>query len=185
MESYKVVILGDSGVGKTSLIQMYSRSSFETDTLPTIKCDVETKVEKIGDRQIELKIWDTAGQEKYFSLVKNFLRDTTVAVIVGDLTNEGSIQNISKWEEQLKQEVPTAEVVIAINKSDLGRTNPKLISKAKDLLVYKYTDIYVVSAVTGNNVQPLFHCVANKCANIGFNDNVAKKAAKNSKGGCC
>ncbi|EAY06231.1 small GTP-binding protein, putative [Trichomonas vaginalis G3] len=185
--AFKVVILGDSGVGKTSLIEMRMQNSFDSEKMPTIKPDVSTCVENVDGKQIELNIWDTAGQEQYFSLATMFVRDANVAILVGDITNEISIDNIGKWEHLLKETQPNAEVIVAINKSDLARNNQKLVGQVRDKLIHNYTDIMFVSAITGNNVPQLFKTVAQKCHNINFeSENALKITPKQTeKKECC
>ena len=93
----KVVAIGDSGVGKTSLIQMFEHSKFTDTFKPTIGADFSNKEITINGRIVTLQIWDTAGQERYQSLGTAFYRGADCCLIVYDITNPPTFENILTW----------------------------------------------------------------------------------------
>lgn len=99
----KVVAIGDSGVGKTSLIQMFEQSKFTDNFKPTIGADFSNKEIVVDGRTVTLQIWDTAGQERYQSLGTAFYRGADCAFLVYDLTNTWSFENIPNWKASFLQ----------------------------------------------------------------------------------
>ena len=121
-KTYKVVLLGDTGVGKSSIVQRYVYGSFKHDSQPTIGASFMSKTLEIAEEGIHVRfqIWDTAGQEKYKSLAPMYYRDAMAAVCVYDITNKDSFESVKEWVEDLQQKAPD-NIVIALvgNKSDL------------------------------------------------------------------
>jgi Ras-related protein Rab-7A len=95
----KIVAIGDSGVGKTSLIQMFEHSKFTDNFKPTIGADFSNKEIQIDGKNVTLQIWDTAGQERYQSLGVAFYRGADCCFLVYDITNTWSFENISNWKQ--------------------------------------------------------------------------------------
>ena len=93
----KIVILGDSGVGKTTLLQQYISGKFQGQAKPTIGADFSKKEIIIDNTTVTLQIWDTAGQEKFQSLGYAFYRGADCCALVYDITNEASFRNVQKW----------------------------------------------------------------------------------------
>ena len=107
LQEFKIVLLGESGVGKTSIIQRYTKDKFENEKLPTKCASFETKVVKIDESEekyIKLNIWDTAGQEKYRALTKIFYKEASAAILVYDITNKKSFEEVKDyWYNQVKE----------------------------------------------------------------------------------
>eukprot|EP01031_Cornospumella_fuschlensis_P043043 gene43043-52603_t len=96
----KIIILGDSGVGKTSLMNQYVNKKFTTQYKATIGADFLTKEIMIDDKLVTLQIWDTAGQERFQSLGVAFYRGADACVLVYDITNEKSFEAVGAWREE-------------------------------------------------------------------------------------
>jgi Ras-related protein Rab-6A len=88
LSKYKVVFLGDQGTGKTSIIKSFMYGSFDQNYQATIGIDFLSKTLYLDDRTIRLQIWDSAGQERFRSLIPSYIRDSSVAVVVFDITSE-------------------------------------------------------------------------------------------------
>lgn len=116
----KVVLLGDSGVGKSSVMLRFIINNFRLDTSSTIGASFMSKVMQLGERSIKFNIWDTAGQERYHSLARMYLRDADSAILIYDITNKESFKSLKTWHNELK-EIVKAELVVAVcgNKEDL------------------------------------------------------------------
>ena len=119
--SYKIILLGDTTVGKTSLIVRFCDSKFNESCVSTIGVDTKTKYIKYNDKKIELEIWDTAGQEKYKSLAKNCYKGADGIILIYDITQKKTFHGIKTWYNDIKDHINISKVAIIIvgNKSDL------------------------------------------------------------------
>merc|ERR1719263_1669450 len=97
LTKYKLVFLGDQGVGKTCIINRFVYDSFDKNYQATIGIDFLSKTMYLEDRTVRLQLWDTAGQERFRSLIPSYIRDSSVAVVVYDVSNRSSFLNTSKW----------------------------------------------------------------------------------------
>ena len=122
LEILKIVLIGESGVGKTSIISQFIDQIFQNDQQSTIGGTFSSKTVKCGNGKIlKLEIWDTAGQERYRSVTKMFYKDANAAILVYDITNKFSFEELQKyWIEQVK-ESSSQDIILAVvaNKSDL------------------------------------------------------------------
>jgi Rab family protein len=94
---FKIVFIGDSGVGKTNIMNRFSKNIFNINSKPTIGVDFALKNVKLGPYSIRLQLWDTAGQERYKSFTSTYFKDAHGIIFVYDITNKESFQNISNW----------------------------------------------------------------------------------------
>lgn len=154
---YKIVFLGDMSVGKTSIINQFMYGTFDSTHQPTIGIDFLSKTMYLDDRTIRLQLWDTAGQERFRSLIPSYIRDSSAAVVVYDITNRQSFLSLDKWIEDVRAERgPEVVIMIVGNKVDLAEK--RVISqeegdgKASELGVKHIT----VSAKQGLNIKTLF-----------------------------
>ena len=117
----KVIFVGSKAVGKTSLISQYVNESFTEIYLLVIGVDKSRKKIKIGNEEVTLEIFDTAGQEDYRSVNKLFMKNTQIALIVYDITNKQSYEKLNEWINVVQNSNKNSEIVfgIAANKSDL------------------------------------------------------------------
>jgi len=118
---YKIVFLGDQAVGKSSIINRFIYDIFDgNEHRPTIGIDFISQNIFLEDKTIRLQLWDTAGQERFKALIPNYIRDTSVAVIVYDVTNRNSFKSVQKWVDDVKN-MRGEGVIIALlaNKTDL------------------------------------------------------------------
>ncbi|CAF4020452.1 unnamed protein product, partial [Rotaria magnacalcarata] len=108
LRKFKLVFLGEQSVGKTSLITRFMYDSFDNTYQATIGIDFLSKTMYLEDRTVRLQLWDTAGQERFRqyikSLIPSYIRDSTVAVVVYDITNSNSFQQTSRWIEEVRAE---------------------------------------------------------------------------------
>ncbi|GAB5034081.1 ras-related protein rab-5c-like [Nannochloropsis oceanica] len=116
----KLVLLGDSGVGKSSLVLRFVTQSFKPYSESTIGASFMSKVVELDGQTVKVQIWDTAGQEKYHSLAPMYYRGAAAAVVVYDLTRAESFATLQRWVSELRERNPKdMEIMIAGNKNDL------------------------------------------------------------------
>jgi small GTP-binding protein len=120
LEEIKLILLGESGVGKTSIIQRYLYDQFDPETSPSITMNFAEKVINVENKKVKLNIWDTIGQEKYRSLSKLFLNETNIVILVYSKTDPKSFEELTYWNNLYKEQIGDNIVVgVAGNKSDL------------------------------------------------------------------
>lgn len=115
----KIIILGDSGVGKTSLMQQYVTKKFDNRYKATIGADFLTKEVEINGQTVGLQIWDTAGQERFQSLGSAFYRGADACIVVFDLTVAESFSHLNMWMNEFTLQAGTRECILIGNKVDL------------------------------------------------------------------
>eukprot|EP01038_Epipyxis_sp_PR26KG_P008570 gene8570-11580_t len=116
----KVVLLGDTGVGKSSLVLRFVTNNFKPYSESTIGASFMSKMITVASKQIKFQIWDTAGQEKYHSLAPMYYRGAAAAIIVYDITRANTFKTLKNWVEELKSKGPKdIALAIAGNKADL------------------------------------------------------------------
>ena len=149
----KLILLGDSAVGKTSLLLRFTDDTFSEQAIATIGVEYKEKEITLNNRKIILQIWDTSGQERFRSLTENFYRGVDGILFVFDVTNKKSFDNLKYWLNEAK-EIDAKKLLIG-NKIDL--TN-RIISKEKmeDAGKRYNLNLFETSAKTGENVEKIF-----------------------------
>ena len=153
----KIILLGDVSVGKTSIIGRYINSSFEDNYKPNVSAEKRLKVINEDDNtSLRLNIWDTAGQEKYRAVTRQFYRDSDGAIIVFDLTKKNTFNGVQNWIKELKTHgSEDTEIIILGNKSDLPNEREISEEDIKNEINNKYK-YFEVSAKSGNNISLAF-----------------------------
>ena len=156
--SFKLIVIGDSGVGKSCLTNNAVKNIFDDSYNATVGFEFFTFNVKINDKIVKLQIWDTCGQELYRSLITNFYRNSSLAVMVYSINSKESFENIEMWLRELRTNSnPDAKVFLIGNKIDLE--NERQITKeqgeqfAKDNKINGFME---ASAKTGVNAQKIF-----------------------------
>jgi len=162
LAKYKLVFLGDQSVGKTSIITRFMYDNFDRHYQATIGIDFLSKTMYLEDRTVRLQLWDTAGQERFRSLIPSYIRDSSVAVVVYDVSNRASFLNTAKWVEDVRAERGNDVVICLVgNKTDLGNDKRQVSTEegeersTKDGLMFMEC-----SAKAGYNVKSLFRKLA-------------------------
>ncbi|ELP92136.1 hypothetical protein EIN_380930 [Entamoeba invadens IP1] len=154
-KTLKMLLVGESSVGKTSLTQRYISNTFDDIFLASVGVDFKFKEVTYNNEPLRVQLWDTAGQERFRSIGKSYYRNADVALVVFDLNNFLTFQKASYWLDEIRSEGYENTVVIVGNKNDLeSKVEDDQITKAfPDVLYVK------VSAKTGNNVEFLFDSI--------------------------
>ena len=193
---YKLVLLGDTAVGKSCLVVRFVRDEFFEFQEPTIGAAFLTSTVDLDDTKVKFEIWDTAGQERYRSLAPMYYRGATVAIVVYDLTQKDSFKGAENWVNELFRKVGE-DIIIALvgNKLDL-KDKKKTVNSNLTKLIEQFSDKNLfhmeVSAKSGENIQELFNTIARKCpTDCGYPDKNSPilkkdiKIARLSRKGCC
>ena len=160
--SFKIIIVGDQGVGKSCLAIKASRNYFEDFYSPTVGFEFVSFNVKVQEKIIKLQIWDTCGQEVYRSLISSFFRSASLAIIVYSIDTEDSFNNIEKWLNDIKtQSNPDIKIFLIGNKADLEDKRRLTKEQGEQLCNdHKLAFFMETSAKTGFNVQNVFIQVA-------------------------
>ena len=157
--SIKTTLLGSVGVGKTCIIHRYTDNKFNPLTQTTDVASYNQKVLTVDNKSINIDLWDTAGQEKYRSLGRNFYKDSYIVCLVYDITNRTSFEDIENiWYEDLKRygEKCTITAIVA-NKSDLYESEEVKEEEGRKFAESINCPFFLVSAKEGSNIDSLFN----------------------------
>lgn len=161
LAKYKLVFLGDQGVGKTSIITRFMYDSFDKNYQATIGIDFLSKTMYLEERTVRLQLWDTAGQERFRSLIPSYIRDSSVAVVVYDITNRASFLNTSKWIEDVRNERGNDVIIVLVgNKTDLSERRQVSVEEGEDKAAKEGIMFIESSAKAGFNIKALFRKLA-------------------------
>ena len=161
---YKVVLLGDASVGKSSIVHRYVNNDFYEMQESTIGAAFFTKSHQISDKtSILLEIWDTAGQERYHGLAPMYYRGAHLVLVVFDVTNRNSLIRSQKYIKELKETMCTNKVIIVLigNKIDIEQEREVANSITVDYAKHNNILYHEVSAKTGENIEEMFTKLCN------------------------
>ena len=183
--SYKVVLLGEAGVGKTSIINQFINEEFLEDQETTTGATFSSKeVETKSGKTIKFVVWDTAGQEKFRSLTKMFYKDAIAAILVYDITRKKSFEELSNyWSEQIKESSASKNIIIGIaaNKSDLIDEEEVEESEGRKLAEGLNAIFKRTSAKNQSGINDLFEAIANKIVDPNYDINKEDDEDKKEK----
>ena len=173
--SIKITLLGNCGVGKSSIIQRYTSNSFQEDYNSTNGGSYSQKSISIDDTLYQLDIWDTAGQEKYRSLGKNFYKEAYIVILVYDITREDSLEGIKTiWYPDLQQFGEKCKILALVgNKCDrYEEENTVNEEEARAYAKEINANFFIVSAKNGDNIKNLFDKLITLFIEPNFQDKV-------------
>ncbi len=159
---FKIILVGDSGVGKSAILYRYVNNKFLEVPDITIGVDFGIRIVKIENVPIKLHIWDTAGQEQFRSVTRQYFRDAVGVLLCYEVTSKKSFDNITNWLEMLKEEeVLNSSIILVGTKSDLA--HKRVISTEEgSQLAQKYNMVFKEISSKDNNIciEELFHSLA-------------------------
>jgi len=158
---FKVVMIGDSGSGKSSVLLRFADNTFLDNIMSTIGVDFKSQTLKIGEENIKLQIWDTAGQEKYRTITSTYYRAAQGVVLVFDVTSEESFQNTKKWFSDLEKYTEKSVYKILVgNKADLTDQRKVSLSQVEEYAQSMGVPYIETSAKEGTNITLTFDQLA-------------------------
>ncbi|PIA42113.1 hypothetical protein AQUCO_02100163v1 [Aquilegia coerulea] len=178
---FKVVLTGDSGVGKSNLLSRFTRNEFSLDSRSTIGVEFGTRSLKVEGKTIKAQIWDTAGQERYRAITSAYYRGAVGALLVYDVTQHSTFENVKRWLKEIREQGDPNMVLMLIgNKSDLRHL--VTISTEDGISFAERESLYFMetSALESTNVEnafvevltQIYHTVSKKAVEVG-NDGAA------------
>ena len=154
----KVILLGDTTVGKTSIFTQYIKKEFKISTLATIGMDNTKKTIKLDGRTINLSILDTPGNPTFRNITKNSIRNSDIIIIVFDITNKNSFENLEKWYNFVKETLDIDKIVVGIaaNKNDLEEKSEVTPDEYNSFSQNYNVDVFSVSATDHSIIEEMF-----------------------------
>jgi len=155
---FKVVVIGDSGVGKSSIVARYTDDFFEEGMAATIGVDFRVKTVTVGEKRVKLTIWDTAGQERFRTLSGSYYRGAQIAILVFDITSKKSFDSIKTWMEELDLHFTHASIVKMLIGNKLDKS-PRVVQVEEAMALAKSNEMLYIetSAKTKTGVSDAFN----------------------------
>ena len=194
--TFKILTIGESGVGKTCILRRFVENKFLKNHLATIGIDFKTKNLIINNKEIKLKIWDTAGQERFRNITTQYYKGADGIVLVYDVTDDGSFEKIRDWMAQIQANAEKDDLGLVLlgNKCDV---EPRVVTEEQGNKMAEELNIsyFETSALTGQGIKEAFEQLArdimkkkgvgeeNKDGRVELSNNDSKK--KKEKGDCC
>jgi small GTP-binding protein len=197
----KIVLIGESGVGKTNLLSRFLRNEFLPDSKSTIGVEFGTTTINYDDKRVQAQIWDTAGQERYRAITTAYYRGAVGAMLLYDLTSALSFHALARWLKELRDVDPKVVVMLVGNKCDMAEL--RVVSPEDGINFAKRENLLFIetSAKDATNVRESFTrlitAIVNRYAKTGFDDgenagmelsrgiNVEKCFDEGAGDGCC
>ena len=157
----KILTLGDTMVGKSSIVLRFSDNKFDDNIFSTIGIDFKTKFIKVGEATVKVLIWDTAGQEKFQNIAKNYYKGANGVLLVYDITSQKSFERVDFWLKELKENNRIEDLFICLVGNKIDLEDKRIISKEEGK---KYADdnnihFFEVSAKISKGIGDLFNNV--------------------------
>ena len=160
---FKIMVIGESKVGKTSVIKKYTQNKFGGVYLTTVGVDFQDKIINIDDKKIRLQIWDTAGQERFRNITKNYFNSSNGFLLIYDITDKDSLEHLNFWSAQIQLNAPEkSKCVLVGNKCDLEGSRAVSNEEGKIYAEKNKIKFFETSAKDGTNINEVFEYIANE-----------------------
>jgi len=154
---FKIVLIGDTAVGKSNLLARFTKGAFNSDSKSTIGVEFATKNVVVDGKTLKAQIWDTAGQERYRAITAAYYRGAVGALVVYDITSQQSYDNVERWLNELKDHAdPNIKVMLVGNKSDLSHLRAITTDICARYARKNELSFLETSALNANNVDNAF-----------------------------
>jgi len=174
---FKVVLIGDSGVGKSNLLSRFTRNEFNLESKSTIGVEFATRSIQVDGKTIKAQIWDTAGQERYRAITSAYYRGAVGALLVYDISKATTYENVERWLKELRDHADSNIVVMLVgNKSDLRHLRAVPTEDAQSFAETNNVSFIETSALDSSNVENSFTNILTEIYRI-----VSKKALESGE----
>eukprot|EP01062_Namystynia_karyoxenos_P029612 TRINITY_DN2222_c0_g2_i1.p1 TRINITY_DN2222_c0_g2~~TRINITY_DN2222_c0_g2_i1.p1 ORF type:complete len:215 (+),score=83.55 TRINITY_DN2222_c0_g2_i1:100-744(+) len=161
---FKLLLIGDSTVGKSCLIVRFAEDKWEPNFISTIGVDFKVRNIDCGDKRIKLQIWDTAGQERFNNITRSYYRGSDGILVVYDVTNRESFEHVTKWLGELQKNTSDDAVRFLVgNKCDLSSQQVVTEQMGRAVAEERGMEFMQTSAKTGHNVEEVFSAITKLC----------------------
>lgn len=187
-KTYRVSMVGDAAVGKTALIQSLMDNEVPENYQETVGAAFHSYSDIINNRNITIQLWDTAGQERYRSLSQMYYRSTIAVILVYDITNQQSLDNLPDWLQSFRDVTgPRSLAFVVANKMDLEPEDPSIIQAGQQFAKENGFLFFKTSAKTGLNVKMMFQTILETVAETNAPSIVTNNLNETEKtsSGCC
>eukprot|EP00794_Sanderia_malayensis_P013934 gene13934-15386_t len=195
---FKLLIIGDSGVGKSSILLRFADNMFSGSYITTIGVDFKIRTITVDGEKVKLQIWDTAGQERFRTITSTYYRGTHGVIIVYDVTNADSFVNVKRWLHEIEQNCDVVNRVLVGNKDDCPELKVVDTQDAQRFAEQMNVQLFETSAKENQNIEEVFNHItklvlhmkkaqqqkADEDKNAG-GVKLAKSSKKQKKNGCC
>ena len=192
IQSFKFILIGSSGVGKTAILKRLVEDSFSDESQSTIGVEFDSTIINVDDQKVKLQIWDTAGQERFRSIAKAYYRNAVGVILVFDITERKSFDDLSSWLNDIRTLCdPNAVIQLIGNKSDLAQSRIVTLSEAEQYATQQHMSYLETSAKGGDNVREAFIRVAGQILSKGLKSPINSQPkesltpSKKSDSNCC
>ena len=164
---FKVVLIGDSGVGKSNLLSRFTRNEFNLESKSTIGVEFATRSIPVDSKTIKAQIWDTAGQERYRAITSAYYRGAVGALLVYDISKQVTFENVERWLNELRDHADNNIVIMLVgNKSDLKHLRAVSTEEAAQFAEKHGLSFIETSALESTNVEEAFQQILTEIYNI-------------------
>ncbi|KDQ18553.1 hypothetical protein BOTBODRAFT_28943 [Botryobasidium botryosum FD-172 SS1] len=154
---FKIVLIGDSGVGKSNLLSRFTRNEFNNDSKSTIGVEFATRSINVDGKTVKAQIWDTAGQERYRAITAAYYRGAVGALLVYDIAKQATYASVTRWLKELRDHADSNIVITLVgNKSDLKHLRSVPTEEAKNFSTENGLSFIETSAMDASNVEAAF-----------------------------
>ncbi|OMJ66404.1 hypothetical protein SteCoe_36761 [Stentor coeruleus] len=173
---FKIVLIGDSGVGKSNILSRFTRKEFNLESKTTIGVEFAQKSIEIEGKIVRAQIWDTAGQERYRAITSAYYRGAVGALLVYDISKTTSFENVDKWLKELKDHADSQIVVLLTgNKADLKHLRAISTEEAATYSQKHHLAFIEISALDGTGVDKAFETVLNEIYQLTIRNVIGSK----------
>ncbi|KAH8924775.1 GTPase of the Ypt/Rab family [Atractiella rhizophila] len=154
---FKIVLIGDSGVGKSNLLSRFTRNEFNLDSKSTIGVEFATRSVSVEGKTVKAQIWDTAGQERYRAITAAYYRGAVGALLIYDISKSSSFSNVLRWLKELRDHADSnISIILVGNKSDLRHLRAVTVEEAEKMAREEGLGFVETSALDASNVEQAF-----------------------------
>ncbi|CAG2102788.1 unnamed protein product [Medioppia subpectinata] len=156
---FKLLIIGDSGVGKSSLLLRFADNTFSGSYITTIGVDFKIRTIEVDNEKVKLQIWDTAGQERFRTITSTYYRGTHGVIVVYDVTNGDTFANVKRWLHEIDQNCDVVNRILVGNKNDDPNRKVVVTEDAQRFADQMGIQLFETSAKENINVEDMFNAI--------------------------